>query len=132
MPVYDFRCKDCGKEFTVQYRSYKDYEAATIICPECRSESLARVINRVHVSSRSRDYTRMDANEMLSVLESGDSRRVGEMFQQVGGSVPSDAVEYHETTQRLLDGESLESVEKNLQEKDAASQKKGTDSPQTP
>jgi putative FmdB family regulatory protein len=118
MPSYDFRCKDCDVEFTLAFKSIKAYDEAVPKCPNCQSTALSRVIRRVHVASPSRDYTKMDSNEMLSVFESGDSKQVGKMFEQIGGTSPELGAEYHEVTQRLLKGESMDSVEKSMQQKE--------------
>jgi putative FmdB family regulatory protein len=114
MPSYDYRCKNCGNKFTLSYKTYQDYDAAERTCPQCGSAELSRLITRVAIQRPSRDFSSMSPDQMLSVLESGDSRQVGEMFQQVGGSDPSLGAEYHEATQRLLQGESMESVERDL------------------
>lgn len=100
MPAYDFRCKNCSEAFTKFYKSYKNYEVATIACPNCQSEDLARVIDSVNVAAVTRDYSKMNANEMLSVLESGDKSQVNEMYKQVGGSAnPVNAVDLHNKVQ---------------------------------
>ncbi|MGB1287582.1 MAG: FmdB family zinc ribbon protein [Aggregatilineales bacterium] len=124
MPVYDFRCKKCRHEFDLSYETVSDYDAATPHCPNCEATTLSRLIKKVAVSAPSRDFSGMSSNEMLSVLDSGDGRQVGEMFKQIGGAVPADAADYHDATQRLLNGESMTSVEKKLQEKDTAKKKK--------
>jgi putative FmdB family regulatory protein len=120
MPSYDFRCKNCGNEFALFYKTYNDYDTAARLCTVCNSADLSRVIKRVAIQSPTRDYKSMDSGQMLSVLESGDSRQVGEMFSQVAGSSPELGAEFHDTTQRLLGGESMDKVEKHLQEQDAA------------
>jgi len=120
MPAYDFRCKTCGEEFTLSFKSVKAYADATPRCPNCQSAALARVIRRVNVQSPSRDFTKMNSNEMLGVLESGDSKRVGQMFDQIGGTSPELGAQYHEVTQRLLKGESMDKVERSLQERETA------------
>lgn len=120
MPAYDFRCKTCGQEFTLFYKTYHAYDHAERTCSNCGSSQLSRVINRIALQTPARDFTKMSAGEMLSVLESGDSRQVGQMFQQVGGSSPELGADFHETTQQLLQGEPMEKVEKTLQEKDTA------------
>lgn len=114
MPAYDYRCVNCGQQFDLFYKTYADYDAATPNCPHCGSTDLKRVIARIHVKQPSRDYTRMSSGEMLNVLESGDSRQVGEMFQQVGAGDPALGKQYHDTTQRLLDGDSIDRVERDL------------------
>lgn len=115
MPFYDYRCENCGNRFSLFYKTYQDYDTAVPHCPHCDSNRLARIINRVAIPRPTRDFTKMSSGEMLSVLESGDSRQVGEMFDQIGGADPRLGVEYHEATQRLLKGESIDKVEKDLQ-----------------
>jgi putative FmdB family regulatory protein len=115
MPAYDYRCNQCGRSMTLFYKTYKDYDAATHTCAYCGSTDLTRLINRVTVARPSRDYANLSSNEMLSVLEGGDSREVGTMFEQVGAGDPSLGAQYHEATQRLLRGESPEKIERDLQ-----------------
>lgn len=115
MPSYDYRCENCGSRFSLFYKTYADYDASVPCCPQCESEQLARLISRVAIPKPSRDFGKMSSGEMLSVLESGDSRQVGEMFDQIGGGDPRLGAEYHETTQKLLKGESMDKVEKDLQ-----------------
>ena len=117
MPAYDFRCKDCEQRFTLFYKTYADYDTAEPACPECGSTNLARLISGVAIPRPSRDYSSMSPDEMLSVLESGDSRQVGEMFQQVGGDEMSDTE--RDATERLMRGESMEKVEESLQESES-------------
>jgi len=125
MPSYDYQCKNCGERFSLFYKSYAAYDAAEKSCPNCASADLARIINRVSVATPSRDYRKMSSGEMLSVLESGDSRQVGEMFNQIGGSDPRLGKEFHDTTKKLLDGESKDKVERDLQKKDKPSSTAG-------
>ena len=119
MPAYDFRCKACRTSFTLSYKSVHDYDIAEKHCPNCNSVELARVIKRINVQSPSRDFGRMTSAEMLSVFESGDSRQVGQMFDHVAGTSPELGMQFQETTKRLLGGESMESVERSLQDQDA-------------
>lgn len=102
MPNYDYRCQDCGARFTVFYKTYAEHDAAMPHCPQCDSAALSRLITGVAISRPTRDYTKMSQQEMLSVLDSGDSRQVGTMFQQVGATAPELGDAYHETTERLL------------------------------
>jgi putative FmdB family regulatory protein len=46
MPVYAYRCDNCGVQFERQ-QSYND--AALQICPECRKKSLKRIISPVRI-----------------------------------------------------------------------------------
>lgn len=115
MHQYDFRCKNCKEKFAVFYKTYADYDSATPECPNCGHTELSRLITSVAINKPERDFSKMSSNEMLSVLESGDSRQVGEMFNQVGGGDPRLGAQYHETTKKLLDGQSVNKVENDLQ-----------------
>lgn len=117
MPAYDFRCNNCQEEFSRIYKSIKSYADATPACPNCQSIELKRVIRTVNVQAPSRDFTSMNSQEMLGVFESGDSKQVGQMFDQIGGTNPALGAQYHEATKKLLKGDSMDSIEKGLQEK---------------
>ena len=123
MPAYDFRCKDCEQRFTLFYKTYADYDTARPACPECGSADLTRLILGVAIPRPSRDYSSISSGDMLSVLESGDSRQVGEMFQQVGGDEMDDTE--REATERLMRGESMEKVEESLQESESGGEDAG-------
>lgn len=100
MPSYEFRCKDCGQEFSLFYRSTNAYAAAVPQCPHCQGESLDRLIRQVAVQAMTRDYSRMSSKEMLSVLESGNSNQVNEMYSQVKGTNPADVAPINEKLKR--------------------------------
>jgi putative FmdB family regulatory protein len=53
MPIYDYRCKDCGHDFII-IESLGDHEVAKPNCPECKSSSVKRVISSVHVQTASK------------------------------------------------------------------------------
>jgi putative FmdB family regulatory protein len=46
MPVYTYRCENCGVQFDRQ-QSYHD--AALQVCPECRKKALKKVISPVGI-----------------------------------------------------------------------------------
>src|SRR5262245_31573538 len=117
MPSYDYRCNTCGRTFALFFKSIKDYNPdASHNCPHCQSIDVARRIKRVAIQKPSRDLSQLSSNEMLSVLDGGNSREVGKMFQQVAETAGANADDlgatYNEATQRLLKGESIQSVER--------------------
>ena len=114
MPSYEYRCNHCGRPLTFSYRTYKEYDEAERTCPHCGSADLTRLISRVSIAKPTQKYSNMSSNQMLSVLEGGDSREIGTLFQQVGAAVPSSDGEYHEVTNRLLQGEKPDSIESDL------------------
>ena len=62
------------------------YDAAALRCPACNAADLSRTISSVAIPKADRNYSKMSSQEMLSVLESGETDQVDAMFKQVGGS----------------------------------------------
>jgi putative FmdB family regulatory protein len=90
MPEYDFRCEACAHRFSRRFKTYAMYDSAMLRCPQCESADLSRLISQVAIPKSRRDYRGMSSQEMLSVLESGASSQVDEMFQQVRGVASAD------------------------------------------
>lgn len=109
MPAYDYRCNACGRKFGLFYKSYKDYDAATAAnahtCPNCGSHDLTRLISRVAIARPGRDYAQMSANEMLSVMEGGDNRELGQMMHQLGQDEVVNNPAFGAVTERLGQGD---------------------------
>lgn len=62
------------------------YDAAALLCPACKSADVSRTIAPVAIPKADRNYSKMSSQEMLSVLESGETGQVEALFKQVGGS----------------------------------------------
>ena len=43
MPIYDFRCKECGKVSEFLVANFSD--RTTLTCPDCGSQNLERLIS---------------------------------------------------------------------------------------
>ena len=118
MPVYDYRCNACGRKAALFYKSYKDYDAAnaahTHTCPHCGSHDLTRLISRVAIPKPSHHYDAMSSDEMLSVLEGGDSREVGRMMHELGQDEAVGDPAFGEITERLMKGDDPERIEADL------------------
>jgi putative FmdB family regulatory protein len=50
MPIYEYRCKDCGHDFTI-IESLDEHEVGKTTCPKCQSVRVERVISAVHVQT---------------------------------------------------------------------------------
>jgi putative FmdB family regulatory protein len=48
MPVYEFKCLDCGEQVTLVI-PLSEYEKKDFICPKCDSKKLERQITSVQV-----------------------------------------------------------------------------------
>jgi putative FmdB family regulatory protein len=84
MPVYEYHCNHCGRDVSLFYKSYKEYDAAQYLCPECGSAEMTRLISRVAIAKGSQNYASMSSNEMLNVLGGGNQAEVGDMMRQLG------------------------------------------------
>ena len=54
MPVYDYRCDDCGHDFEViesldEHEQHERPEGSAEKCPKCESAKVERVITSVNV-----------------------------------------------------------------------------------
>ncbi len=49
MPIYEYRCTTCDARFSRLFRSLKEAEEDTIVCPACGSADVRRLISRVAV-----------------------------------------------------------------------------------
>lgn len=43
MPLYEYKCNDCGKEFTLVL-NLKDYEEGKAECSTCKSKNIKRLL----------------------------------------------------------------------------------------
>jgi len=48
MPVYEFRCLDCKKSFTLTL-SLKEFDQQKYVCPSCKSKKLEEQFTSVNV-----------------------------------------------------------------------------------
>jgi putative FmdB family regulatory protein len=48
MPVYEFLCRKCDKEFT-QVMSFAEYERHDVRCPKCKSKDVEQALSSVSV-----------------------------------------------------------------------------------
>jgi len=43
MPIYDYKCHDCGKVF--EFFASASYDAITLVCPDCGKKNLEKMIS---------------------------------------------------------------------------------------
>ena len=118
MPVYEFRCNDCGRKVALRYTTIAEYSEATPSCPRCHRADLTRLISRVAIkrSSLSRLLSG-DVNDdtALDDLENADPATLGRMLREMGDEVGEDmGPEFDEVVSWLERGESPEDIEASL------------------
>lgn len=49
MPIFEYRCNDCGKKFEIFFKSMRESE--NVKCPECNSENIGKLFSSFNSSS---------------------------------------------------------------------------------
>ena len=123
MPVYEFRCDDCGRKVTLRYKTYDAYDDATHTCPHCGSTHLTRLISRVAIKRPSimsrlmADDAGDDEAGMEAALEGldDDPRTLGRMLREMGSEMGEDiGPEFDEVVNRLERGDDPEEIEASM------------------
>lgn len=47
MPIYEFKCMDCGETFTLKM-TVVEMETTKVTCPKCGSEKIMKIISSFH------------------------------------------------------------------------------------
>ena len=117
MHCYDFLCHSCQHRFSLEYKTYADYDAAIPTCPKCGSGDLAHIISPVALRRHKpeRAYRDISAGELNAAIHSPDPRQVGEVFRQIAENEPDITPEFQEVTKRLLKGESMDRIEHEVE-----------------
>lgn len=114
MPIYEYRCQQCGRSARLRY-SFDEYDNAKPLCPHCGSSEMKRRVSRVALF-RSED-SRLDnlmSDDTLAGLED-DSRAMGRFMREMGRQMGEELDgEMEEVAGRLEKGESIESIEQSM------------------
>jgi putative FmdB family regulatory protein len=88
MPIYEYRCADCGKRPSIFFRSLAAVEASPA-CPHCGGRHLTRLISRTaQVLSEDSRLDRLSESDLSDVDENDPqsmARWAKKMGQQMGG-----------------------------------------------
>ncbi|RMF26845.1 MAG: zinc ribbon domain-containing protein [Chloroflexi bacterium] len=116
MPIYEYRCLDCGRKLSVFWRSRHDVKPVS--CRRCGSDRMVRIVSRVRLVRS--EESRLDdlADEaMLADLDENDPRSLGRWMRRMSQELGEDlGPEFDEIVGRLEAGESPEEIEKSMPE----------------
>lgn len=104
MPIYEYRCRRCGRRATILVRSFG--EAATPSCPSCGSADLRKLVSRFAVmkSEDSRLEAMADPANFGDVDEQ-DPRSVARWARRMGKEMGEDlGPEFDEMVDRMEAG----------------------------
>ncbi|MBI3287388.1 MAG: zinc ribbon domain-containing protein [Chloroflexi bacterium] len=116
MPIYEYRCLNCKRRFSL-LRSFSDESAPQ--CPRCESREVKRLISRVAVlrSEESRLESLADPSHFADVDEN-DPRSMARSMRRMGQEMGGEELgpEFDEMVDRLEAGENPEEIESSLGE----------------
>src|SRR4030066_459828 len=83
MPIYEYRCKDCGK--ISEFLLIKTDEKGIPQCKRCKSKKMSRVLSRVRVirSEESRIESLADPSKWGD-LDENDPKSMAKMMRRMG------------------------------------------------
>jgi putative FmdB family regulatory protein len=105
MPIYEYRCRSCGRRSQLFFRSFSSVGNAT--CSHCQSTELERVPSRV-AQVRSEEGYRDFLSDPSSFgdVDYNDPRSVAEWAKKMGEASGADmGPEYEQMVEQLAQGE---------------------------
>ncbi len=114
MPIYEYRCSECGRRTTVFTRSMND--EVDPVCRACGSANMRRLVSRVAVvrSEDSRLESLADPSNFAG-LDEEDPRSLGRFMRKMSQEMGEDlGPEFDEVVDRLESGQSPEDIEKAM------------------
>lgn len=118
MPIYEYRCQNCGRRVSILWRSFSDVEAKPPQCSRCGSHNLSRLISRVSVlhSEEHQMETFADPGK-FGDLDENDPKSVGRWMRKMSREMGEDlGDEFNEVVGRLESGEKPEDIEASMPE----------------
>jgi putative FmdB family regulatory protein len=126
MPIYEYRCAQCGHKVAVFWRTFSAVDESKARCTNCGSAKLSKLASRVRVirgGSRSEENSTMPAggdtgdNMMpdMDGLDENDPRSLGRFMRKMAGDAGEDmGPEFNEVIGRLEKGEDPEKIEQSM------------------
>src|SRR5918996_5352223 len=90
MPIYEYRCKACGRSFTFLYGVSRNSRDPA--CPACQGKDLARLISRV-ARVRSEDAMLEDLADPTKIGDFEDPRHLAKWAKNMGSALGEEAGE---------------------------------------
>jgi len=115
MPIYEYRCGNCGRKVAIWWRSLAQVERSHPKCSRCGGESLKRLVSRAaHLRSEDSRLENL-ADSGLDGLDENDPKSLGRWMRKMGAEAGEDmGPEFDEMVGRLEAGESPEDIEKSM------------------
>ncbi|MBX6771490.1 MAG: zinc ribbon domain-containing protein [Chloroflexi bacterium] len=105
MPIYEYRCADCGGYLSVRVRTYAD--PSDLRCPRCRGGRMRKLVSRFAVLRSEEDrLDRLTDPSTFGDVDENDPRSVARWARRLGREVGEDlGDDFDEMVDRLEAGE---------------------------
>lgn len=116
MPIYDYRCNQCGRRVSILWRTWSDLETKTPVCSRCGGRDLKRLVARVAVlHSEDSHLENLADPSTLGDLDENDPKSVARMMRKMSREAGEDlGPEFGEVVDRLESGQSPEDIEEAM------------------
>jgi len=118
MPIYEYRCQDCGRRVSILWRSFSEIGTRTPRCSRCGSHNLNRLVSRVSVLHSEEHQLESFADPTkFGDLDEDDPKSIGRWMRKMSREMGEDLVgEFNEVVDRLEAGENPEDIEASMPE----------------
>ncbi len=119
MPIYEYRCGQCGRRFSVFWRTFSEIDESKLSCKRCGSREIKRLVSRVRVV-RSEDSRLEDLADPTNWgdFDENDPKSMGrfmrKMMNELGDEAGDLGPEFEEVIERLEAGQDPEEIEKEM------------------
>jgi len=115
MPIYEYRCGQCGRRVSIWWRSMAQMERSHPKCSRCGSDTLQRLVSRVAHLRGEEGQLESLADSGLDGLDENDPKSLGRWMRRMSNELGEDlGGEFDEMVGRLEAGESPEEIEKSM------------------
>jgi putative FmdB family regulatory protein len=119
MPIYEYRCQNCQRRFSVFWRTISSTNDDKVICKRCGSHDIVRLVSRVRVL-KSEDSRMEDLADPSSWgdFDENDPKSMGrfmrKMMKEMGDEAEDLGPEFEEVVDRLEAGQDPDAIEKDM------------------
>ena len=127
MPIYEYRCAQCGRKESKFWRSLSSVDEAQLACSKCGSPRMGRLVSRVRVvrgggggsdnEAAPGPDGDLDASLMreMESLDESDPRALGRFMRKMAAQTGEElGDEFNEVVGRLEKGEDPDKIEQNM------------------
>ncbi len=119
MPIYEYRCTDCRRRFSVFWRAFSDVAEETVTCRHCDSSDVRRLVSRVRmIRSEESRLDDLDDPSAWGDFDENDPKSMGRMMrkmtQELGDEAGELGPEFDEVLDRLESGQAPEQIEAEM------------------